>query len=160
MKLAEALARRAQLERDIKSLHSRLLKNVQAQEGEEPAEQPAELLTELDVALYEQAQLIRRINLTNNRVRLPALIHDNPLTLMETLTLRDVAARKAGILEEMIEHATERGYRFTRSEVRMTRTVDVKELRKLFNEQSATRRELDAQIQAANWQHELREEDT
>ena len=48
MKLAEALQERADLNRRIEQLRSRLLNNAMKQEGEEPSEDPKELLKELD----------------------------------------------------------------------------------------------------------------
>ena len=48
MKLAEALQERADLNRRIQQLQQRLENNAMVQEGERPAEDPAELLAELD----------------------------------------------------------------------------------------------------------------
>ena len=48
MKLAEALQERADLNRRIQQLQQRLTNNALVQEGETPAEDPAELLAELD----------------------------------------------------------------------------------------------------------------
>lgn len=48
MKLAEALQERADLNRKISSLRGRLENVVLVQEGEEPVENPRELLGELD----------------------------------------------------------------------------------------------------------------
>ena len=48
MKLANALSQRAELQTRIRQLEERLNNNAQVQEGEEPAEDPMELLRELD----------------------------------------------------------------------------------------------------------------
>ena len=48
MKLAEALQERADLNRKIEELRRRLANVILVQEGEEPAEEPAELLKELN----------------------------------------------------------------------------------------------------------------
>ena len=48
MKLAEALQERADLDRRVQQLQQRLENNAMVQEGESPAEDPAELLAELD----------------------------------------------------------------------------------------------------------------
>ena len=50
MKLAEALQERADLNTKISELRSRLYDNAVVQEGEKPAEDPSELLSELDKA--------------------------------------------------------------------------------------------------------------
>ena len=48
MKLATALSERADLQRRIAELGGRLNNNAKVQDGEEPAEDPKELLKELD----------------------------------------------------------------------------------------------------------------
>ena len=50
MKLAEALQERADLNRRMEQLKRRLTSNALVQEGERPAEEPAELLAELTAA--------------------------------------------------------------------------------------------------------------
>ena len=67
MKLATALSERADLQRRISELTVRLRNNAKVQEGETPAEDPGELLSELDRCLVRLEELIRRINDTNNR---------------------------------------------------------------------------------------------
>ena len=51
MKLAEALQERADLNRNIEQLKSRLNNNVLVQEGEKTVEEPAKLKQELDASL-------------------------------------------------------------------------------------------------------------
>ena len=65
MKLAEALQERADLNRAIEQLHSRLDNNTLVQEGETPAESPSDLKRELDSSLERLAYLIAHINITN-----------------------------------------------------------------------------------------------
>ena len=48
MKLATALSRRKELQTHIHELEDRLMNNAQVQEGEEPAEDPRELLARRD----------------------------------------------------------------------------------------------------------------
>ena len=69
MKLANALAQRADLQRRMAQLASRLMNNAKVQEGERPAEEPAELLAQLEEISRQLEELIRRINLTNTAVR-------------------------------------------------------------------------------------------
>src|SRR5690606_7278162 len=64
MRLAEALAERAEIQRRIEQLRFRITGNARYQEGEEPAEDAAALLAEADAALEELRDLIRRINAT------------------------------------------------------------------------------------------------
>ena len=51
MKLATALAERADLQTRLTELQKRLNNNAKIQEGEKPAEKPEALLKELDVVL-------------------------------------------------------------------------------------------------------------
>ena len=67
MKLAEALQERADLNRRIAQLRSRLLSNAQVQEGETPSEDPQELLTELDSCIMRLSSLMTHINLCNSQ---------------------------------------------------------------------------------------------
>ena len=56
MKLAEALLLRADLQKRIEQIESRLLRNAKVQEGETPAEDPQALLARRDcLRLYVQA---------------------------------------------------------------------------------------------------------
>ena len=66
MKLANALSQRAELQTCIRQLEERLNNNAQVQEGEEPAEDPMELLRELDEDYAQLEALIARINRTNS----------------------------------------------------------------------------------------------
>ena len=69
MKLAEALKERADLNIKIEQLRSRLTANALVQEGEKPAEDPGELLAELDGAIARLEELMARINLTNSSIK-------------------------------------------------------------------------------------------
>ena len=51
MKLANALSQRSELQTRIHQLEARLYNNAQVQEGERPAEDPEELLRELEVEI-------------------------------------------------------------------------------------------------------------
>ena len=66
MKLAEALILRADCQKRIAQLKSRLLVNAKVQEGDAPAETPQELIAELGRVSTELLDLIKRINRTNS----------------------------------------------------------------------------------------------
>ena len=66
MKLAEALQERADLKRNIANLRGRLERVVLVQEGEEPVEDPRELLKELDGAVDRLEYLMAAINHSND----------------------------------------------------------------------------------------------
>ena len=70
VKLANALSQRSELQTHIRQLEVRLNNNAQVQEGEQPAEDPVELLKELEADYARLEELISAINRTNNSTRL------------------------------------------------------------------------------------------
>ena len=64
MKLAEALQERADLNKKIEQLRSRITSNALMQEGVLPVEDPEQLLKELDECLNQLEKLIIVINKT------------------------------------------------------------------------------------------------
>lgn len=146
MKLAEALVLRSDHQRRLSRLKSRLLRVAQVQEGDEPAEAPADLIAEFEEVAAELETLIQRINQTNLATRLPSGV-----TLTEALATRDVLALRAALYRELAESATVSHDRYSRSEVKFKSTVDVRAAQKQADAIAKTHRELDAEIQAANW---------
>ena len=83
MKLANALSLRSELQTRIRQLESRLDNNALVQEGESPAEDPMELLRELEEDYAQLEELIARINRTNSAADPlgpagPPGVHDRP----------------------------------------------------------------------------------
>ena len=60
MKIAEALALRADLQKRLEQLKQRLVKNARIQEGDKPEENPVELQSELEKSAQELTELIQR----------------------------------------------------------------------------------------------------
>ena len=149
MKLAEALQERAALNTRLAQLRNRLTANATMQEGVAPAEDPNELLPELDRCYAELESLIVRINLTNSRV----MLDGEPLTAL--LARRDCLKSRIAVLQSLCDSASDLGSRYSKTEIRMLSTIDVKELRKEIDRRSAELRRLDNTIQAANWSTEL-----
>ena len=84
MKIAEALALRADLQKRLEHLKQRLVKNARIQEGDAPDEDPIELQSELEKSARELTLLIQRINRTNATTRF------GDGTLADSLAERDV----------------------------------------------------------------------
>jgi methyl-accepting chemotaxis protein len=84
MKIAEALALRADLQKRLEQLKQRLIKNARIQEGDKPEEDPIELQSELERSARELTLLIQRINRTNAGSKFGAG------TLSDALAERDV----------------------------------------------------------------------
>ena len=150
MKLAEALSIRKDLQKRIQQLGQRIGNNVKVQEGDEPLEQPAELMKELDSCLVQLEKLIWRINATNMQT-----VNAEGKTVTQLMAEKDVLTTRITILREAFDRASSGSDRYSRSEIKMVTTVDVKKLRKMVDDYSAKLRTLDVEIQALNFQTEL-----
>lgn len=151
MKLAEALAIRKDTQRKIEQLRSRLLNNVRIQEGEAPSEDPSELMKELDSCLNRLQALIFRINKTNMHTQ------DRGKTLTELMAEKDVLALRISSLRDVFNKASESQERYSRSEIKVVTTIDIKALGRQIDQYSKQLRELDIRIQGLNFSTDLEE---
>jgi hypothetical protein len=154
MKLAEALTERKAMQERLARLRMRLVANARVQEGDAPAERPDALLAEIGEVAEALERLIVRINLTN----VAAAVTEAPrLTLMEAVARRDLLKVRFAALAELVAAAQPNARQFavTRSEIRLVPTVDVAEMQKRLDALARDIRELDTQLQAANWAVEL-----
>lgn len=149
MKLAEALQERADTNRRIEQLRVRLSNNAQKQEGEKPAEDPADLLKELDQCIAKQAELIADINLTNAKTAV------NGKTLTEMIAQRDMLNVQISAYHDLINEASATYQRARNSEIRILSAVNVKELQRKADALSKELRLLDNKIQETNWLTEM-----
>ncbi len=157
MKLAEALIERKALKEKLDRLRHRLAENARVQEGDAPSEHPNKLLAEARDTLRQFESLNVRINTTN--IRTP-FVEGQARNLMEAIAERDRLTLERGVLEKLVESAgvpkqPGLGYVVTRSEVKFRATVDVAALQKEIDALSKQYRELDARIQARNFETEL-----
>ncbi len=150
MKLAEALILRADAQKRIEQLRQRLNSNAQIQEGDTPAEDPQTLITEFEQVTGELTRLIQQINATNVTTRL-----ENGMTLADALAERDVLKLKHGVYAGLTKVASASQMRYSLSEIRLRSTVDVAEIQAQADQLARSHRELDTQIQSANWQVNL-----
>lgn len=153
MRLAEALIVRSDLQKRIEQVKVRLNLNAKIQEGEQPAEQPAELLRELQEVLNQLGSLIRRINRTNAQT-----LVDDQRTLADALAERDILSLHRNVLSELVQSASVRQDRYTRSEIKFFATVDVAALQRQLDQLAKDYRQLDTRIQELNWLTDLVEE--
>jgi hypothetical protein len=152
MKLAEALALRADANRRVEQLRSRITSNARYQEGEEPAEDAAELLSRVGEACAELESLIRRINRTNTSARLGAR------TITDAIARRDVLKLRHSVITAAADAAVRdnRGWgRQMRSELTYISALPVADLRGQADDVARQIRELDIDIQRTNWEVEL-----
>lgn len=152
MKLAEALANRADLQKRLEQMRGRLMQSALVQENESPPEDPRELLAETERLLMELESYVERINRTN----LTATLEDGT-TLTAALAKRDVLGLRYGLLRTLVDTASNRMPRYGRAEIRTLATIEVAPLRRRMDEVAKERRDLDTRIQAANWTTELME---
>jgi len=153
MKLAEALALRADASRRAEQLRSRVAGSARYQEGETPAEDAAALLTEAGEVLGELESLIRRINRTN-----AATPVEGGGTLTDALARRDVLRLRHSIVTTAADAAAgdgQRGYRQLRSELKMIPALPVADLRRQADDLARQLREIDTMIQRTNWEADL-----
>src|SRR5919107_472532 len=121
MKLAEALANRADLQRRIEQMRGRLQKSALVQEGESPPEDPQDLLEEMERLVSELGGYVRRINRTN----LSATLSGGETTLTDTLARRDALTLRYGNLKTLVSAASDRVPRYGRAEIRILSAVGV-----------------------------------
>lgn len=150
MKLAEALQERADLNAKIDELRRRLGNNATVQEGEAPAEDPAELVAQLDGCIARLEELIAKINATNC-----ATVTDKG-TLTELIARRDCLNIRISAYRDLIGDASCLSQRASRTEIKIISAVDVKALQKQADEMAKELRLVDNKIQETNWLTELK----
>ena len=149
MKLATALSERAEIQRKIAGLSSRLNINAKVQEGDEPDENPYELLDELNNAFKRLEELIARINRTNNETEYEGK------SISDLIAKRDCLKERVKILRSFLDEASSRVNRYSKAEIKINSTVEVAELRKEADLLAKELRETDELIQSLNWTTDL-----
>jgi hypothetical protein len=150
MKLAEALAGRSDCQKRLEEIRNRLDRSSRIQEGEEPAENPDELLAETNRIYARLLELISAINRTNSRTAF-----DNERTISDVIAERDLIGKRRNLLSGVADSANSRWDRYSKSEVRFVMTVPVGKLRSEADQLAKQYRELDLRIQELNWKTEL-----
>ena len=149
MKLAEALRERKQLQIKMGTLRQKLIDNAIYQEGSKPVEDPAELIKALESTRGELAALIKRINATNSSVKVGDFL------LGDLVVDRDTRIMEVTALNNLIDQASQVSNRYSRSEILVLPSINVKETQKKVDQLAKDIRELDNLIQATNWNTEL-----
>ena len=149
MKLAESLSIRKDLQTRIEQLKVRIINNVRIQEGEQPAEDPTDLMKDLDSCLKQLEELIYRINVTNMHAK------SGDKTLTQLMAERDVLTKRVQVMREVFNQASSSSERYSRSEIKYVTTIDVKAMGKQLDKLSSQLRTLDVEIQSINFATEL-----
>jgi len=152
MKLAEALLLRADIQKKLASLRERIRKYTVVQEGEKPAEDPRQLLEQVTAVAERLQRLIFAINEANFTGQTA-----RGRSLTAALAEREILLLRHSILQATAESAAKPPERYGVKEIRWIKTVDVARLQQAADELAQQIREVNAEIQAANWQIEIQE---
>ena len=150
MKLAEALLLRGDLQRVLASLRERIGKNTLVQEDERPSEDPAALLENAEAVILR----LQRVTYAINEANLSAKTATGR-TLTDALTERDAILQRHGVLKKAASSATQQPERYGTKEIRWVRTIDVAATQRAADAAAVAYREVNAEIQAANWTVEV-----
>lgn len=149
MKLAEALNIRADLQRKVYQLKSRLIANSQVQEGDTPAEDPEDLLKELDTSIKKLEDVIKLINKTNGNTYI------KNKSISDMIVERDMLKLKMSAINELVNSACNKVDRYSNKEIKIFSTINVKEKQKELDKMSKEYREIDTLLQGLNWTTDL-----
>ena len=149
MKLAEALQERADLRTKIDELRSRLTNNALVQEGDDPAEDPQELLSALDAAVARSEELTARVNRTN------CLTRAGEGSITELIARKDALSLQLSVYRNLINEASQSARRARGTEIKIVSAVNVRALQKKADHLAQELRRTDNRIQELNWTTEL-----
>lgn len=149
MRLAEALQERADLNRKIEQLRTRLRNNAVVQEGEKPLEDPVELKTELDSCIERLSYLISRINHTNCQIMVEGK------TLTEMIAQKDTLLLQISVYRDIIGSASHLVERVRMSEIKILPAVSVVDLQTEVDSLAAKMRRIENKLQEINWTRDL-----
>ena len=146
MKLAEALLERSDLQTKLASLRERVARNAVVQEGSAPHEEPAALIAEAVAVLDALEGLVARINATNAASALP-----DGRTLTAAIARREKLKQHHALLQSAIDGTHKEPDRYSMSEIKWVAALPVASLQRQADDLSRRIREMNVQIQAANW---------
>ena len=151
MKLAEALQERSDINKRISELRRRLENCLLVQEGEEPAEDPLDLLNELDSSTERLETLVASINETNCNTVV------NGMSLTEIIARKDALSLRHSAYKELVYTAGNNTYRARGTEIKVKAVIKASELQKTVDKLAKEIRQLDNLLQESNWKTELAE---
>jgi hypothetical protein len=151
MKLAEALLLRADIQKKLASLQVRAQRYAVVQDGESPAEDPQAILRQVEAVAGEFHRLVFAINRANLRHK---IVSGESIT--EALARRDSLILRHRILQSVVDVCAKPPDRYGMKEIRWITTVNVAALQTEVDSLAKEIRELNAAIQEAGWQVELR----
>ena len=149
MKLAEALIQRIDLQKRLRELEKRLEQIATTQEGDQPAENPEELLKSINDSYSALEKLICRINRTNCTAK------EDDVAIADLLCQRDLLQNKQNLMRNIAQAGTVTRSRHSGREVRFVSTVPVAQLQQQADDYARAYRDVDTRIQRLNWTVDL-----
>ena len=150
MKLAEALLLRADIQKKIASLRERIVANAVVQDGNKPHENPADLMKQAVGALGDLEDLVTKINRTNLKTKLK-----DGRTLTDAIARRDTLVSQHALYVAAIAGSKKEPERYSPREIKWVATLEVAKLQKQVDDLAKKLRELNGEIQKANWEANL-----
>lgn len=151
MKIAEALMIKNDYQQKLNSLKQRINKNVLVKEGDDPSEDPNELIKQAFRISQELQTFISNIHLTYAKTKL-----SDGRSFINIINQRDDFNEKYQILLQAIQHSEQFNH-CNASEIKWKKIISVARLQKQADELGLKIRELNMKIQEANWQIEMHE---
>jgi hypothetical protein len=150
MKLAELLMERAEIQKRISQINSRLRDCAKVQEGDAPPINPGTLLDEMESLHTQLEEVIKSINHAN-------VTNDFAfgMTIADAITRRDMLRSRRDVYDALTKAAQINENRYSMKEIRFVSTVNIPEIISKTDELSKAVRMLDARIQAKNWEVEI-----
>ena len=152
MRLAEALIERAEIQKLNAQLISRIESNAKVQEGDEPSENPQNLLDEYKANMERLLYLVQKINLTNS-----ANSFDEKQTMSDAIARRDSIKSQIKALRRITDEMQITQNRYSSTEIRFVRCLDVKVIQVQIDNLSKQYRQIDTHLQELNWTTDLKE---
>jgi len=150
MKLAEALLLRADLQKKLTSLRERIGRNAVCQQGDQPHEDPNDLIKESFQVLGEFEELVGKINAANASNK----IHDGR-TITQAIAARETLGRQHSILQHAITSSQQTPKPYGTSEIKWVSLVEVSSLQKQLEDVAKKIRNTNVAIQETNWKVEI-----
>lgn len=153
MRLGAALSQRAKLAQRMNDLKGRIKTNVLVQEGTTPSEDPHALIADYVNTSARFRVLVQRIAEANASTMIAGR------SLLAMLQEREQLIRLRNLYGMAADSATPGidRYRYMRTELAYTTTVDVAELRRQEDDLNQQVRIIDELIQQTNWETDIPE---
>ena len=133
-------------------MQQRIHKNVLVQDGDTPSEDPEQLIDEAVLVNKQLFQLIQKIHQTNAQAQA-----NNGKASLDILNQRDQLTAEHRIIQQAIDNTQKDTDRYSVREIKWIKAVSVSKLQKQADEISQSLRLINLEIQASNWQIDLKE---